>query len=50
MFVVEKRASNGGGNKIGFDEFMMINEAGMEVEIKERTKENMEVYNILLTV
>ena len=39
MFVVEKRFSNGGGNKIGFDEFMIINEAGMEVEIKERTKE-----------
>ena len=34
MFVVEKRASNGGGNKIGFDEFMMINEAGKSLEIK----------------
>ena len=34
MFVVEKRASNGGGNKIGFDEFMIINEAGKSLEIK----------------
>ena len=34
MFVVEKRASNGGGNKIGFDEFMIINEAGKGLEIR----------------
>ena len=34
MFVVEKRSSNSGGNKIGFDEFMIINEAGKGLEIK----------------
>ena len=34
MFVVEKRSSNSGGNKIGFDEFMIINEAGKGLEIR----------------
>ena len=34
MFVVEERYPNHNPNTIGFDEFIIINEAGKKLEIK----------------